>query len=396
MSSKPPITRDLTASWRRHRARKRPGPVAVSQPLQSQQHPPGSQYPGSEALLGDEAAPHGRGDRSLPPEWVDYADKAQEEIKEIRTQLVKLAKAQQRRLLNVMNDAPDREVEATSSNISTLVRCCEQSIHQIRSAGKGPRGTGEDALLDDEFRQNMQRNLASQLQQLSKQCRETQKEYLAEMKKRKGLPQDLEVGGRAAAGSSAFAGSGGMQVMEQQLNELDEMEVHAAQRSGEIAQIASSVMELNRIFKDLAALVIDQGTVMDRIDCNTEKIYKKSDEAKGQIQKAVTRKKDDDTRAWKCLLVWGGMDAVLLLVLLIKYQLKYGLLNVLIFFVVMGLLFTACYYGLLSYQPRLLAEGPEMLEKMLPEGWSPQALWKRIRPGPVNAAKAAAAGSGWQ
>eukprot|EP00435_Cladocopium_sp_Y103_P069894 s617_g34.t1 len=69
---------------------------------------------------------------------------------------------------------------------------------------------------------------------------------------------------------------GGVQ-MQEQLAELDEMEVIAAQRSSEIAQIASSVVELNRIFKDLASLVIDQGTVLDRIDFNTEKIYQRPD-----------------------------------------------------------------------------------------------------------------------
>eukprot|EP00913_Durusdinium_trenchii_P033559 g31417.t1 len=67
------------------------------------------------------------------------------------------------------------------SNLSTLIRCCEQTIHQIRAIGR------KEGLLDDEFRQNMQRNLASQLQQVSKQCREQQKGYMVELKSRKGV-----------------------------------------------------------------------------------------------------------------------------------------------------------------------------------------------------------------
>jgi len=370
-SQKQLVIRDLTSSWRRHRQTAKRSSSGSS-----------GAYPGSEALLGDEGA-SGRGDRSsLPPEWVDYADTAQEEISQIREQIVKLTKAHQRRLLSVMDNSPDKDVEAISSNISAMIRRCEQSIHQIRAQRKPKEG-----LLDDEFRQNMQRNLASQLQQLSRQCREIQKEFIAELKRRKGQETALE----DSAGVPASSSLAGQQAMQQQLAELDDMEALAANRSGEIAQIASSVTELNRIFKDLAALVIDQGTILDRIDFNTEKIYEKSDEAKGQIQKAVKRKKENDSRAWKCLLVWGAADIVLLLVLLVKYQLKYGLKNVLIFIVVVGLIIAGCFFGVKLLCPKAQKEGPEYFEKMLPEGYRPNDLWKKMRPGPINSAKMGAA-----
>ena len=42
------------------------------------------------------------------------------------------------------------------------------------------------------------------------------------------------------------------------------------QRGTEIASIAKSIEELAQIFKELAALVIDQGTILDRIDYNME------------------------------------------------------------------------------------------------------------------------------
>jgi len=330
-------------------------------------------------LLEDEEAGSGRVDRScLPPEWVDHAERADEELKEIKKQIENLSKAQKRRLdLPLGSDAQreERDVEAVSSHVSTLIRCCEQTIHQIRAVGK------KEGLLDDEFRQNMQRSLASQLQQLSRQCRELQKGYMAELKRKSGseVPQE--------PAASSEAGSGPPLQMQQQLNDLDEMEVIAAQRSSEIAQIASSVVELNRIFKDLATLVIDQGSVLDRIDCNTEKIYQKSHEAKGQLHLAVKRKKESDSRAWRCLLVWGSADLILLIVLLVKYQLKYGLKNVAIFLAVIGLILTVCYCGVKQYQPKVLTEGPSYFEKVIPEGWRPEDIWKKIRPGPVNSAK---------
>ena len=44
------------------------------------------------------------------------------------------------------------------------------------------------------------------------------------------------------------------------------------ERDQEIRKIAESIQELSGIFKELAALVIDQGTILDRIDFNMEQV----------------------------------------------------------------------------------------------------------------------------
>lgn len=46
-------------------------------------------------------------------------------------------------------------------------------------------------------------------------------------------------------------------------------------RDQEIVAIAKSIEELSQIFKELAVLVIDQGTVLDRIDYNMEQVVGK-------------------------------------------------------------------------------------------------------------------------
>jgi len=245
---------------------------------------------------------------SLPPQWVDSAEDAREDIKAIKEKLVQLTKSQQKRLLNVFSDdaQPDKDVEAISGHVSKLIRHCEGSIHQVKSRGAGQGVTDTDRV----FRENVQRNLATSLQKLSQQFRQTQKDYLDDIRKREkgGVWDD---GPATSKGGGADAGFTG-----EQLLELDSMEVNAGQRSEEICQIASSISELHTIFKELAVLVIDQGSVLDRIDYNIESVVVQSKEANKQLQKAEKSQKSN--RAQKCMLALVAANAILILILIIK------------------------------------------------------------------------------
>lgn len=56
------------------------------------------------------------------------------------------------------------------------------------------------------------------------------------------------------------------------MKHLRSNDVAIAQREREINDIAKGIIELADIFKDLQAMVIDQGTMLDRIDYNVEKM----------------------------------------------------------------------------------------------------------------------------
>merc|ERR1712150_300682 len=73
---------------------------------------------------------------------------------------------------------------------------------------------------------------------------------------------------------------------ENQVSLVDDLHEAAQSRDKEISQIARSIEELGAIFKELAVLVIDQGTILDRIDYNKKKVEKKNKEDIQQIQKA--------------------------------------------------------------------------------------------------------------
>jgi len=71
----------------------------------------------------------------------------------------------------------------------------------------------------------------------------------------------------------------------QQLMILEETEQMVNERDEEITRIARSIEELAQIFKELAVLVIDQGTILDRIDFNMEQVLAHTTEGIQQLQK---------------------------------------------------------------------------------------------------------------
>lgn len=244
---------------------------------------------------------------ALPPQWVDAAESAREDLKLIKEKLLQLEKAQSKRLLRVFSDdqAPDREVERISSEISSLVKRCEPAIHQVKTRGAGAASTSKDR----ELRHNMQRNLATQLQQLSQQFRQSQKDYLNDIRKR----QKPGAGERDLRdGMAEFE----MGFTESQMQDLQEMEQNASVRNEEITKIASSISDLHTIFKELAVLVIDQGSILDRIDYNIEQVVHQSSEANKQLRKAEESQKSN--RAMKCIYFLVIINLVLILILILK------------------------------------------------------------------------------
>lgn len=74
-----------------------------------------------------------------------------------------------------------------------------------------------------------------------------------------------------------------LQQTSQASKRLNTNDVAIAQREREINDIAQGIIELADIFKDLQGMVIDQGTMLDRIDYNIENMATNVKEADKEL-----------------------------------------------------------------------------------------------------------------
>lgn len=85
-----------------------------------------------------------------------------------------------------------------------------------------------------------------------------------------------------------------------ELQSMQEKGISARYKDEEIQNLVKSINDLASIFKDLSVLVIEQGTILDRIDYNVQ-------EAKDNVQLAVkeltiTQQRETSTRARSCII----------------------------------------------------------------------------------------------
>lgn len=90
------------------------------------------------------------------------------------------------------------------------------------------------------------------------------------------------------------------------------------ERDAEIVHIAKSIEELAAIFKELAVLVIDQGTILDRIDYNMESAVDSAKEGVKQLEKAEEHQKN--SMSVKCIIALVVLIIIMVGVLIWKHS----------------------------------------------------------------------------
>lgn len=223
----------------------------------------------------------------LPPAWVDISEEITTNVQRVRTKMSELAKAHAKALMPSFGDGKEDQhhIESLTHEITSLLRRSEKMLQRLSAAGPSE---------DSNVRKNVQRSLATDLQSLSMELRRKQSTYLKRLRQQKEGSDDVDLEMNLNGSNvkkdydDEFDDIG---FSEHQMTKLKKSEALTAEREREIQQVVESVNELAQIMKDLSVLVIDQGTIVDRIDYNIQNVAASVEEGFKQLQKAERSQK---------------------------------------------------------------------------------------------------------
>lgn len=260
-----------------------------------------------------------------PPSWVYDVEKVEQLLSDIMTLQNELLHMHAQRIGSVFGkdlDNMEHNIESMTVQVTDKFRLAEQYLQKVGLATR--RSGGQEATVGA----NVQRSLAKRLQEQSVLFRQSQRKYLAEVKAQKsgGLASvpggsnrfgiDLNETTTSSTTSSPFFNPNQQQ---QQLSfVVDDLTEAVQSRDSEIIKIAQSIEELSSIFKELAVLVIDQGTILDRIDYNMETVVESTKTGIKQLEKAEKHQKN--ARPMRCIICLSITVFILLFILILKHR----------------------------------------------------------------------------
>eukprot|EP01087_Luapelamoeba_hula_P022371 TRINITY_DN7992_c0_g1_i1.p1 TRINITY_DN7992_c0_g1~~TRINITY_DN7992_c0_g1_i1.p1 ORF type:complete len:395 (-),score=62.34 TRINITY_DN7992_c0_g1_i1:23-1207(-) len=283
------------------------------------------------------------------PAWMSLVDETKYTFNRIQTKITELQRLHRQHLLPDFDDRveEEHEIEILTADITSMFHQCQKRITRL---GKLPGGGSQEVSL----RSHIQADLAASLQRLSGDFRGAQKVYLTKLQQRLdrtnqfagvqsakggagGRPKrsrntyDIEEGssggddsmmsGGESDSSGNYNASFDIGFSERQLLELEDAESDSAARASEIKAIHKSIIELAEIFKEMAVLVVDQGTILDRIDYNIEAAARDVDRVVVELGHAEVYQKKTGQKL--CMLLLLGLIFGVVIILVVKILLGF-------------------------------------------------------------------------
>lgn len=223
------------------------------------------------------------GGDSIAPYWVEDIERIRADLDDVEKKLNTLDTIYKDRVAAVFDD----KIKECDAKIATYTQNLTRTFHKCESRLKNLQRREYSNDTEARIFKNVQKGLASRLQELSMSYRKKQKQFFQKLRSVNATDGDddlIETGFHQG-----------------QKGAMDMMKKEAQSREQEIQQIAKSAQELAQIFKDLNQLVIEQGTIVDRIDYNMDQAVTKVKEGLQQVVKAEEYKKSN--RPWVIIMV---------------------------------------------------------------------------------------------
>ncbi|CAK8687836.1 syntaxin-16-like [Clavelina lepadiformis] len=244
-------------------------------------------------------------------EWNNRFQDIQYDIDRIKEKVDELSTLHDRHLTRpTLDDTLDEEhgIEIFTQEITQIFHKCNNSIKSIG------RSSEKATFQEREILKNAISSFANHLQQLSTDFRIRQSTYLKKLKAREERSHQY------------FSSNTALMIEQDDISDemfergftqdqvaiINQNSVNIDQREEEIRSVVQSITDLAEIFQDLGQIVIEQGTVLDRIDYNVEHAVIKTETGLEELKKAENYQKKN-----RKMLIIFTMSVILIVLLII-------------------------------------------------------------------------------
>lgn len=272
----------------------------------------------------------------LPPRWLDIQDEIDQHLGDIASKMKKLDQMHAKHVLPGFDDESvkareEREIEALTQDITKSFTMSQKAIrridHLVREQQQHSGGNISQA--DETMARNLKMSLASRVGDVSTLFRKKQSAYMKKLRQLGGMSSPLDRSGTPMAQNPytdpammdsetdrSSAQSTLLQTAQVRQRQRGVMDSAIEQREREIEKIAQGVIDLSNMFQELQTMVIDQGTVLDRIDYNVERTHEHVKEADKELKVATGYQRRSTKR--KILLLLFLIVIGMFILLLVK------------------------------------------------------------------------------
>lgn len=242
------------------------------------------------------------------PIYVEQVEQINGDINGIQAKITDLRRAHDARLRMAFNadeeKAKEREIEILTAEVT---RGFNNSAVRLKRLANYTASADNSEI---KIRKNIQRGLATRLQELSMEFKSTQKVYIGQIQK---MQQGTSLAALIGDAPSEDRDEG---MTDEQLHDMAVAEEDVDERMREIQRIAKSMDSLSTLFKELATLVVEQGTILDRIDYNMEQTVENV--KKGVVELKDAEKYQKSARPVKCMILLMVLITICVIIIIVK------------------------------------------------------------------------------
>ena len=241
----------------------------------------------------------------LPPKFVDIYINCNDLFQQLTIKYADLQEEQQKRIVPNFNESEtaiiDNKIYTISQDITSKLKQCEKYIKDIKFFDT-------NSIDEEQIKENMRIYLASKLSGYTRQLQLNQEAYCKRYKELNGDDDDLNY--NESHNKNMF--------MQTQIEK--KRSEHMQERNKEINQIVKSINDLAQIFNEVQTLVLESGTILDRIDYNIEEARTHVGNAKKELIKAENSMTSNCVRNVNmCLISWIFLMGLLIIFKIMKY-----------------------------------------------------------------------------